>query len=58
MNGETLAGLVVERLRTSLPHVDELTIDSMTVHVDSDGDMNALADRIAEAIVREIQRMA
>lgn len=58
MNRDALAELVMKRLRSALPHVDELTIDSIAVHADDDTDMERIADRIVEAVAREVRRMA
>ena len=58
---ERLARLVAERLRIAVPHVDELTnVDRMNITVrDAAGrDADSLAEEIAEAVAREIARLA
>lgn len=57
MNRDALVAMVMERLRTALPQVDELTIDSLAVNVGGEADMETIADRIAEAVAREVRRM-
>ena len=60
-DAERLGMLVAERLRTSLPYVDELTnVDVMNVRVADEAgrDVDWLAERIVEAIVRELARIA
>lgn len=56
---EHLARLVTDRLQTSLHEVEGRTfIDSLCIGIDDAGEPDALADRIAAAIVREIHRIA